>query len=138
MPARSWTINSHIPLLTAGSTLDSIIKGVLYPRAATLGGCTAHNALVSIYPDQNDFQYIANLSSQSPDQNYDEFGFGGLVNFRGYFPGYSINATAQHNTWTWALLESHPRNTAGTVELVSANPLDPPRITFNYVCYLLT
>lgn len=72
-------------------------------------------------------------SSQSPDNNYDEFGFGGPVNFRGYFPGYSINATENHNVWTWALLKSHPRNTAGTVELASADPLDPPKITFNYV-----
>lgn len=72
-------------------------------------------------------------SSQSPDNNYDELGFGGPVNFRGYFPGYSINATDKHNMWTWALLKSHPRNTAGTVELASADPLDPPKITFNYV-----
>jgi choline dehydrogenase len=72
-------------------------------------------------------------SSQSPDNNYDEFGFGGPVNFRGYFPGYSINATDKHNVWTWALLKSHPRNTAGTVQLASADPLDPPKILFNYV-----
>jgi len=48
----------------------STIKGILYPRAATLGGCTAHNALVTIYPDRDDFQYIANLTgdaSWSPD-----------------------------------------------------------------------
>lgn len=77
-------------------------------------------------------------SSQSPDNNYDEFGFGGPVNFRGYFPGYSINATDKHNVWTWALLKSHPRNTAGTVELASADPLDPPKITFNYVSFLPT
>lgn len=45
----------------AGST----IKGVLYPRAATLGGCTAHNALVAVYPHQKDFQYIADLTGDS-------------------------------------------------------------------------
>lgn len=74
-------------------------------------------------------------SSQSPDNNYDEFGFGGPVNFRGYFPGYSVNATDKHNVWTWALLKAHPRNTAGSVELASADPLDPPKIIFNYVCF---
>lgn len=49
---------------------DSSIKGVLYPRAATLGGCTAHNALVAVYPDRDDFQYVATLtgdSSWTPD-----------------------------------------------------------------------
>jgi choline dehydrogenase len=77
-------------------------------------------------------------SSESPDNNYDEFAFGGPVDFRGYFPGYSINATDKHNVWTWALLKSHPRNNAGTVELASADPLDTPKITFNYVSSSLT
>lgn len=48
----------------------STIKGILYPRAATLGGCTAHNALVNVYPYKNDFQYIADLTgdqSWAPD-----------------------------------------------------------------------
>jgi choline dehydrogenase len=40
----------------------SSIKGILYPRSATLGGCTAHNALVTIYPDRDDFQYLADLT----------------------------------------------------------------------------
>jgi choline dehydrogenase len=71
-------------------------------------------------------------SSVSTDGNYDEILFGGPVNFRGYFPGYSINATIKHNFWSWAMLKSHPRNTAGTVTLASADPLDPPKISFNY------
>src|SRR5215510_6070689 len=25
-------------------------QGVLYPRAGTLGGCTAHNAMITVYP----------------------------------------------------------------------------------------
>jgi choline dehydrogenase len=43
----------------------STIKGILYPRAATLGGCTAHNALVTIYPDRDDFEFIANLTGDA-------------------------------------------------------------------------
>jgi len=35
--------------------------GVLYPRAATLGGCTAHNALITIYPHNHDWDGIARL-----------------------------------------------------------------------------
>ena len=72
-------------------------------------------------------------SSQSPDGNYDELAFGGPTNFRGYFPRYSVNATARKDFWTWDLIKSHPRNTAGTVKLASADPRDPPIITFNYV-----
>ncbi|HSF56654.1 MAG TPA: GMC oxidoreductase, partial [Candidatus Binatia bacterium] len=36
--------------------------GVLYPRAGTLGGCTAHNALILVYPDNDDWEYIARLT----------------------------------------------------------------------------
>jgi len=36
-------------------------KGVLYPRAATLGGCTAHNAMITMYPDNRDWDDIADL-----------------------------------------------------------------------------
>lgn len=71
-------------------------------------------------------------SSATPDGNDDIFAGGVPANFRGYFPGYSVNATAEHNWWTWALLKSHPRNTAGTVTLRSADPRDPPDIVYNY------
>jgi choline dehydrogenase-like flavoprotein len=36
--------------------------GVLYPRAGTLGGCTAHNALILVYPHNEDWQHIADLT----------------------------------------------------------------------------
>lgn len=71
-------------------------------------------------------------STVSADNAYDAFVFGGPVNFRGYFPGYSVNITARHDWFTWAILKAHPRNTAGTVTLRSADPLDMPQIVFNY------
>ncbi|KAJ5469509.1 hypothetical protein N7539_009127 [Penicillium diatomitis] len=71
-------------------------------------------------------------SSVTADDSFDIFCFGGPVNFRGYFPNYSINATDEHNWFTWAILKAHPRNTAGTVTLQSADPLDMPEIIFNY------
>jgi choline dehydrogenase len=36
--------------------------GVLYPRAGTLGGCTAHNAMILVYPQNADWDYIAELT----------------------------------------------------------------------------
>ena len=71
-------------------------------------------------------------SSVAADDNWDVFAFGGPVNFRGYFPGYSINITAEHNWFSWAILKSHPRNNAGSVTLLSADPLDVPDILFNF------
>lgn len=71
-------------------------------------------------------------SSAAERNDFDIFAFGGPVNFRGYFPGYSFNATNEHDWFTWAILKAHPRNTAGTVMLQSADPLDVPAITYNY------
>jgi choline dehydrogenase-like flavoprotein len=34
-------------------------NGVLYPRAGTLGGCTAHNAMIFVYPQDSDWDCIA-------------------------------------------------------------------------------
>lgn len=36
--------------------------GVLYPRSGTLGGCTAHNAMICVYPQNADWDYIAALT----------------------------------------------------------------------------
>jgi choline dehydrogenase len=44
-----------------GRTVD----GVLYPRAGTLGGCTAHNAMILIYPHEADWDAIAELTGDS-------------------------------------------------------------------------
>jgi choline dehydrogenase len=38
------------------------VNGVLYPRAGTLGGCTAHNAMILVYPHNADWDGIANLT----------------------------------------------------------------------------
>jgi choline dehydrogenase len=37
------------------------VDGVLYPRAGTLGGCTAHNAQITVYPHNKDWEYIQDL-----------------------------------------------------------------------------
>lgn len=36
--------------------------GILYPRAGTLGGCTAHNALITVYPSNSDWDRIAEIT----------------------------------------------------------------------------
>jgi choline dehydrogenase len=71
-------------------------------------------------------------SSAAERDEFDIFAFGGPVNFRGYFPGYAVNATIEHDWFTWAILKAHPRNTAGSVTLRSANPFDVPDIVYNY------
>jgi len=41
------------------------VDGVLYPRAGTLGGCTAHNAHILLYPDNSDWTYIEELTGDA-------------------------------------------------------------------------
>jgi choline dehydrogenase-like flavoprotein len=37
-------------------------RGILYPRAAAVGGCTTHNALVTVYPHDFDWDQIASIT----------------------------------------------------------------------------
>jgi choline dehydrogenase-like flavoprotein len=41
------------------------VDGILYPRAAVLGGCTAHNAMILVYPHDADWDNIAALTGDS-------------------------------------------------------------------------
>jgi choline dehydrogenase len=41
------------------------VDGILYPRAGTLGGCTAHNAMITVYPHNADWDNIATLTGDS-------------------------------------------------------------------------
>jgi choline dehydrogenase-like flavoprotein len=44
---------------------DKRVDGVLYPRAGTLGGCTAHNAMITVYPHNDDWKFIEDLTHDS-------------------------------------------------------------------------
>ena len=37
-------------------------RGILYPRAGTLGGCTTHNAMITVYPHNSDWDKIAAIT----------------------------------------------------------------------------
>jgi len=40
-------------------------NGIWYPRAGTLGGCTAHNAMILVYPNDSDWDQIADLTGDA-------------------------------------------------------------------------
>lgn len=73
------------------------------------------------------------LFRSSAAAEYYVFGFGGPVDFRGYYPGYGADVTARKDTFSWVMLKTHPRNRNGSVALRSADPLDVPLITFRYL-----
>lgn len=124
---------------------EVVVQGTTPKNYSTLEGCTfefngASDPCVTKWQKDRQSTYASSgfaaamlvKTNATPDGNYDIFEFGGPVNFRGYFPGYSYNATVNHNWWSWAILKSHPRNRAGSVTLASADPLDVPNILFNY------
>jgi choline dehydrogenase len=39
--------------------------GIFYPRAGTLGGCTAHNAMITVIPQDSDWDNIARITGDS-------------------------------------------------------------------------
>ena len=54
------------------------------------------------------------------------------IDFHGYYPGYSTDAAEHHNRLSILVLKGHTKNRAGRVTLRSANPTDPPEISFRY------
>ncbi len=81
-PACSW--NYYVRHFTDDSLQSQdrkrvTIKGrdfVWYPRAGTLGGCTAHNAMITVVPQDSDWDYIAGVTK---DQSW------GARHMRSYF-----------------------------------------------------
>jgi choline dehydrogenase len=53
--------------LTDGSKVGPQKRGVQYPRAGTLGGCTAHNAMITMYPHDSDW---TDLQKMTDDNNF--------------------------------------------------------------------
>src|SRR5579864_120022 len=66
------------------------VDGVLYPRAGTLGGCTAHNAMITIYPHEADWNDVAEATGD------DSFR---AVNMRRYFE--RLEDCQYRPIWRW-------------------------------------
>lgn len=46
-------------------TLGRPQPGILYPRAGTLGGCTAHNAMITVRPHDGDWDELARITGDA-------------------------------------------------------------------------
>ena len=66
-PAMRWDFRVRHYADPQQQSLDwkSRDDSVLYPRAATLGGCTAHNAMIFVLPHDSDWDGIAALTGDS-------------------------------------------------------------------------
>jgi choline dehydrogenase len=75
--------------------------GILYPRSSTIGGCSAHNVLLMVYPSNSTFDSIANITG---DDTWS------AANMRNYFVRlencrYLIQAGSRHGTNGWQPIE---------------------------------
>ncbi|SRR5579883_1207147 len=86
--------------------------GILYPRAGTLGGCTVHSALITVYPNNSDWEGIAQITGDSSWS---------AENMRKYFerleqchyvqrPGSSDDNPTRHGFDGWLSTEIPDRN----------------------------
>ncbi len=57
--------NRSRPEVPSRARADRRVDGFLYPRAGTLGGCTAHNAMIWVYPHNADWDGIAALTGDA-------------------------------------------------------------------------
>jgi len=62
-------------------------NGVLYPRAGCLGGCTAHNAMITVYPHNADWDEVAEITGDDSWR---------ADNMRKYFEGME---NCHHRPW---------------------------------------
>src|SRR4030095_6204153 len=75
------------------------VDGVLYPRAGTLGGCTAHNAMITIYPHNSDWE---NLERLTGDPSWS------ANNMRNYFERLEDCRYRLPYRWLYKLLRFNP------------------------------
>jgi choline dehydrogenase len=73
--------------------------GVLYPRAGSLGGCTAHNAMILVYPHNDDWNAIAELTGDATWK---------AENMRGYFERIEDCRYRPFYHWLYRLFGSNP------------------------------
>lgn len=99
--------------------------GVLYPRSGVLGGCTAHNAMICVYPHNADWQAIEELTldrSWAPARMrglFERLENNGYRPFGRFFDVFGINPT-RHGYHGWLHTEAAaPREAVGDREVVS-------------------
>ena len=93
------------------------MDGVLYPRAGTLGGCTAHNAMITVCPHEADWDDLAALTGD-PTWRAD--------NMRQYFERLEDCYYRTPYRWLYKLLGWNPsrHGFAGWLSTEKALPLE--------------
>ncbi len=89
--------------------------------------------LQGVGPYTSNFITVGNIRRSVPTRkDRDLFIFNVAAPFYGYFPNWDLPAITIQDQTSWLILKAHTKNTAGVVNLRSANPRDVPEINFHY------
>lgn len=83
---------------------DATPLGILYPRAGTLGGCSRHNALVTMNAHDSDWQHIADLTGDASWRPGNMHSYFQKIEHNNYLPA-SVTGHGYHG-WLWTSLTS--------------------------------
>ncbi len=61
-PKMTWNTPEGFVYVGANPPPGSNQKGILYPRAGTVGGCTMHHSMMTFLPPDEDWQHIADIT----------------------------------------------------------------------------
>jgi choline dehydrogenase len=79
-------------------------RGIFYPRAAAIGGCTAHHAMITVYPHHDDWRRLADLTgdaSWSPENMRQYFERLEECRYVPQAPGATRDPTTRHGLAGW-------------------------------------
>ena len=78
--------------------------GILYPRAGALGGCSRHNALITIKAHDSDWDFIANLTGDNSWRSNNMSNYFERIERNNYLPSSVIGHG--YTGWLWTELTS--------------------------------
>lgn len=89
---------------------------IFYPRTGALGGCTAHNAMIMVYPHESDWDHIAELTGDDSWRGSKMRQCFVNLEKNGYAPG-----TAGHGTNGWLAVNRADKIDPSLTDLNSKN-----------------
>lgn len=60
-----WQLPSGQHVVGSNQPAGSTPLGIWYPRTGALGGCSMHNAMITIYPHESDWNHIASITGDA-------------------------------------------------------------------------
>jgi choline dehydrogenase-like flavoprotein len=140
--AKDAKYNKNIDPNTGGTVAKKFLdphptggkQGIFYPRSSGIGGCTAHHAMITIRPNDKDWNYIAQLTGDDSWRASAMRGYFAKLERNQYLDAYGhfLNKLLGpiYKLWRWLALLFDPRAVLdngghGSAGWVPTNLIDP-------------